>query len=107
MNTTALAPIFSTVVGTSPEELDTPALLNRITSRGARACNQAQKFGAEMAIPDEATSLNNDDGGPFTLNLRIGERVSARSVVLATGARYRRLEVEKLDAFEASSVHYL
>jgi thioredoxin reductase (NADPH) len=72
----------------------------------ARAYNQAQKFGAEMAIPDEATSLNNDDGGPFTLNLRIGDRVSARSVVLATGARYRRLEVENLDAFEASSVHY-
>jgi thioredoxin reductase (NADPH) len=72
----------------------------------ARAYSQAQKFGAEMAIPDEATSLNNDDGGPFTLNLRIGERVSARSVVLATGARYRRLHVENLDAFEASSVHY-
>jgi thioredoxin reductase (NADPH) len=72
----------------------------------ARAYNQAQKFGAEMAIPDEATSLNSDDGGHFTLNLRIGERVSARSVVLATGARYRRLHVENLDAFEASSVHY-
>jgi thioredoxin reductase (NADPH) len=72
----------------------------------ARAYNQAQKFGAEMAIPDEAMSLNNDDGGLFSLNLRIGERVSARSVVLATGARYRRLHVENLDAFEASSVHY-
>jgi thioredoxin reductase (NADPH) len=72
----------------------------------ARAYNQAQKFGAEMAIPDEAMSLNNDDGGHFTLNLRIGERVSARSVVLATGAGYRRLHVENLDAFEASSVHY-
>jgi len=62
----------------------------------ARAYNQAQKFGAEIAIPDEATSLNNDDCGPFTLNLRIGERVSSRSVVLATGARYRRLHVENL-----------
>ena len=38
--------------------------------------------------------------------LRIGERVNARSVVLATGARYRRLDVENLGAFEASSVHY-
>jgi thioredoxin reductase (NADPH) len=74
----------------------------------ARAYNQAQKFGAEMAIPDEATSLATHDGthGHFTLNLRIGERVNARSVVLATGARYRRLDVENLDAFEASSVHY-
>jgi thioredoxin reductase (NADPH) len=57
----------------------------------ARAYNQAQKFGAEIAIPDEATSLAASDGtlGHLTLNLRIGERVNARSVVLATGARYR------------------
>jgi thioredoxin reductase (NADPH) len=74
----------------------------------ARAYNQAQKFGAEMAIPDEATRLAAQDGafGPFTLDLQIGERVSARSVVIATGARYRRLDVTNLDAFEASSVHY-
>ena len=74
----------------------------------ARAYNQAQKFGAEIAIPDEATNLASRDGelGRFTLNLRIGERVNARSVVLATGARYRRLDVENLGAFEASSVHY-
>jgi thioredoxin reductase (NADPH) len=72
----------------------------------ARAYNQAQKFGAEMAIPDEATDLVADNGGPFKLNLRIGEQVQARSVVLAGGARYRRLAVENLDAFEASSIHY-
>jgi thioredoxin reductase (NADPH) len=73
----------------------------------ARAYNQAQKFGAEMAIPDEATSLASvGPDGPFTLDLQIGERVKARSVVLATGARYRRLDVENLDAFEATSVHY-
>jgi thioredoxin reductase (NADPH) len=73
----------------------------------ARAYNQAQKFGAETAIPNEATGLDaNGSRGHFTLNLRIGERVKARSVVLATGARYRRLDVENLDAFEASSVHY-
>ena len=73
----------------------------------ARAYNQAQKFGAEIAIPDEATSLAHDGAlGRFTLNLQIGERVNARAVVIATGARYRRLDVENLDAFEASSVHY-
>jgi thioredoxin reductase (NADPH) len=72
----------------------------------ARAYNQAQKFGAEMAIPDEATSLSGDNGGPFTLRLRIGERVQGRSVVLASGARYRRLGVKNLEAFEASSIHY-
>src|SRR6202040_4439883 len=40
----------------------------------ARAYSQAQKFGAEMAIPDEATSLSVEgDDGTFTLSLRIGE----------------------------------
>ncbi|HEY1933552.1 MAG TPA: FAD-dependent oxidoreductase [Acetobacteraceae bacterium] len=73
----------------------------------ARSYNQAQKFGAEMAIPDEATSLGADGAdGAFTLSLQFGERAKARAVVLATGARYRRLDVENLDAFEASSVHY-
>jgi len=69
-----------------------------------RAFNQAQKFGAEMAIPDEAVKLEcgND---PCHLSLATGERVTARCVVLATGARYRRLEVDGLDQFEGSSVH--
>jgi thioredoxin reductase (NADPH) len=73
----------------------------------ARAYNQAQKFGAEMAIPDEVASLRNDpDPGPIRLTLANDEHVSARSVVIASGARYRRLRVENLDAFEGSSVHY-
>jgi len=60
-----------------------------------------------MAIPDEATSLGtHGPAEPFALNLQNGERVNARSIVLATGARYRRLAVENLDIFEASSVHY-
>ena len=75
----------------------------------ARAYNQAQKFGVEMAIPDEVIglqALGQSDKGQFVLKLSNDERVSARSVVIASGARYRRLEVENLDAFEASSVHY-
>ena len=74
----------------------------------ARAYNQAQKFGAEMAIPDEVIALDvpNDDSSPFVLRLRDGERVSTRSVVVASGAKYRRLAVAKLDEFEMTSVHY-
>lgn len=72
----------------------------------ARAYNQAQKFGAEMAIPDEVATLDGQGGSPFALRLQTGEKVSARSVVLATGARYRRLDVKNLDAFERASVHY-
>jgi thioredoxin reductase (NADPH) len=73
----------------------------------ARAYNQALKFGAEMAIPTEAVSLAADAGdGRFTLQLADDGRVSARSVVIASGARYRQLAVANLDLFEAASVHY-
>jgi thioredoxin reductase (NADPH) len=74
----------------------------------ARAYNQAQKFGAETAIPDEVSALSaqTDGAGNFTLQLSNGERVSARAVVIASGARYRRPAVESLHAFEGSSVHY-
>lgn len=70
-----------------------------------RAYNQAQKFGVQMAIPDEAVAL---ECGLDPLHLRLvsGERVRTRSVVIATGATYRRLAVEGLDQFEAASVHY-
>jgi thioredoxin reductase (NADPH) len=75
----------------------------------ARAYNQAQKFGVEMAIPDEVTALRPFDGAesePFILSLSNSERTKARSIVIATGARYRRLAVTGLEAFEGSSVHY-
>src|SRR5436190_13196555 len=64
----------------------------------ARAYNQAQKFGAEMAIPDEATSLAPDGGASaqLTLTLQTGEQVRARTLVVATGARYRRLPLAHL-----------
>ena len=71
----------------------------------ARAFNQAQKFGVEVAIPDEAIRLEcgND---PCRIDLATGERIQARSIVIATGARYRRLDVDRLDEFEGVSVHY-
>ncbi len=75
----------------------------------ARAFNQAQKFGAEMAIPDEVVRLqcsHDGDGARFQLRLANDERVRARAVVVASGAKYRRLDVENLAAFEGSGVHY-
>ena len=73
----------------------------------ARAYNQAQKFGAEMAIPDEVGRLDmQTDGGCFRLTLADAEQVRSRSVVIASGARYRRLAVRNLASFEGSSVHY-
>jgi thioredoxin reductase (NADPH) len=75
----------------------------------ARAYNQAQKFGAEMAIPDEVTALEphpHPSVARHRLRLANGEQVSARAVVVASGARYRRLEVANLAEFEGTSVHY-
>ncbi|MFC3079436.1 FAD-dependent oxidoreductase [Phenylobacterium terrae] len=72
----------------------------------ARAYNQAQKFGVEIAIPDEVASLAAHPAGGFALALANAEQVRARSVVIAAGARYRRLEVAGIERFEAASVHY-
>jgi thioredoxin reductase (NADPH) len=74
-----------------------------------RAYSQAHKFGVETAIPAEVTGLQPSEGrddGQIVLKLSDDERVRARSVVIASGAQYRRLEVENLGAFEATSVHY-
>jgi thioredoxin reductase (NADPH) len=75
----------------------------------ARAFNQAQKFGAEMAIPDEVVRFqcqHDDDGARFRVHLANEEVVRSRTVVLASGAKYRRLDVENLAQFEGSGVHY-
>jgi thioredoxin reductase (NADPH) len=75
----------------------------------ARAYNQAQKFGVDMAIPDEAIALDAAEfarDGRFALNLANGERANARAVVIASGVRYRRPAAANLAAFEGTSVHY-
>jgi thioredoxin reductase (NADPH) len=71
----------------------------------ARAYNQAQKFGVEFAIPDEVTMLR-CGADPLRLQLRTDELVQARTAVVATGARYRRLGLPNLEEFEGSSLHY-
>ena len=75
----------------------------------ARAHIQAQKFGAEMAIPERVLSLSEcaaSNGSCFSLGLADGGNITARSVVIASGAQYRRLGVANLAQFEGSSVHY-
>src|SRR5262245_24816805 len=74
-----------------------------------RAYTQAQKFGADMTIPVEVRGLacpHTSEHGRFVLKLANNERATARSVVIASGARYRRLGVANLDAYEGSCVHY-
>jgi thioredoxin reductase (NADPH) len=75
----------------------------------ARAYTQAQKFGVEMAIPDEAEHLSiapGDGGSHYHLRTSGDETVRARAVIVASGARYRRLDVANLAQFEGSCVHY-
>jgi thioredoxin reductase (NADPH) len=72
----------------------------------ARAYNQAQKFGAEIAIPDEAAKLEAGAGARFRIMLGDGESVRANSLVIASGARYRRPDISNLSDFEGTSVHY-
>src|ERR1700716_1155448 len=72
-----------------------------------RAFTQAQKFGADIMIPMAAKSLDcaRTDGG-FVLALDGGGTLRARAVVVASGARYRRPDIEKLDRFEGRGVWY-
>src|SRR5215510_4879957 len=72
-----------------------------------RAFTQAQKFGAEIWIPVTAKSLDCAYGnGLFALKTECGQLLRARSVVVASGARYRRPEIENLAAFEGKGVWY-
>ncbi len=70
-----------------------------------RAQAQAQKFGARLAISRMATSLD-CAMQPFRIALDDGRSVKARSVVVATGARYRRLDVADAERFEGQGIHY-
>jgi thioredoxin reductase (NADPH) len=72
-----------------------------------RAFTQAQKFGAEIMIPVSAKALDcTRADGAFALKLDGGEALRARSVVVASGARYRRPEIENLASFEGRGVWY-
>ncbi len=70
-----------------------------------RAQVQAQKFGARLAVSRAVTKLE-CGATPFRLDLDDGTTVSARTIVIATGARYRKLAVPDYDRFEGNGIHY-
>ncbi len=70
-----------------------------------RAFSQAEKFGASIAIARSAARLL-CDRRPFGIQLCSGEVVRARAVVIASGAQYRRLGLERLRDFEGAGVYY-
>jgi len=72
-----------------------------------RAFNQAQKFGANMLIPVSIRSLDcSRTDGAFGLATDCGKNMRAKSVVVASGARYRRPEIANLEKFEGRGVWY-
>jgi thioredoxin reductase (NADPH) len=70
-----------------------------------RAYTQAQKFGAKMMIARGAARL--DCGRhPYAVEIEGGARLAARTVIIATGAEYRKLPLENLSRFEGNGVYY-
>jgi len=70
-----------------------------------RAQIQAQKFGARLAISRNVVGLD-CAARPYRLRLEDGQAVSACAVVVATGARYRKLDVENYAKYEGQGIHY-
>jgi len=70
-----------------------------------RAQVQAQKFGARLAISRRAAAIE-CDSRPMRLQLEDGQRIATRSIVVATGARYRKLDLPDYDKYEGQGIHY-
>ncbi len=70
-----------------------------------RAGVQAAKFGARLAVPAAAVALRSMRGH-HEIKLSNGELTTGRTVVIASGAQYRRLDVARLDDFEGGGVFY-
>jgi thioredoxin reductase (NADPH) len=70
-----------------------------------RAVVQSTKFGATLTIPAEAVRLEVGDDGQV-VHLDDGAELRTRTVVIATGARYCKLDVPRLAQFEGSSIYY-
>jgi thioredoxin reductase (NADPH) len=71
----------------------------------ANAYAQAQKFGAQMLIAKDARGLA-CDRRPYSLKFDGKEKIPGRTVVIATGAQYRKLPLENLSRFEGAGVYY-
>jgi len=71
----------------------------------SRATSQAQKFGAQLMIGTGASRLA-CGRTPYALEIGDGHRLPARAVIIASGAEYRRLQIDNLSQFEGSGVYY-
>ena len=71
----------------------------------SRATSQAQKFGAQLMIGTAAGRLA-CGRTPYALEIGDGHLLPARAVIIASGAEYRRLQIDNLSQFEGAGVYY-
>ncbi|MEL6958579.1 MAG: FAD-dependent oxidoreductase [Pseudomonadota bacterium] len=67
---------------------------------------QAMKFGTRFAVPRRAASVEDRGDGVFCVTMEDGDRVCAKSIVVATGVQYRRLPIPRLEEFENLGIYY-
>jgi thioredoxin reductase (NADPH) len=72
---------------------------------GERAALQARKFGANIAVPAEAVALERQNEH-YLVRLADDRELLTRMVIIASGARYRKLPVARLEEFESASIYY-
>jgi thioredoxin reductase (NADPH) len=70
-----------------------------------RAALQASRFGARLVVPAEAVGFAREDGH-YAIRLANGETVNGLTVIVATGAQYRKLDVPELERYEGLGVYY-
>jgi len=71
-----------------------------------RGLSQCRKFGAEVGVPIEALTIDCTNALSFHIGLNQDECVYARAVVIATGARYRKPDLPRLEHFEGRGIYY-
>ena len=67
---------------------------------------QAMKFGTRFAMPRRVAKLERLEDGAYCATFDNGQRVRGQAVVVATGVQYRRLPIDRLEAFEGAGVYY-
>jgi thioredoxin reductase (NADPH) len=67
---------------------------------------QAMKFGTRFAMPRRVVLLERLEDESFCATFDTGQRVRAKAVVVATGVQYRRLPIDRLEAFEGAGIYY-
>ena len=70
-----------------------------------RAMLQAAAFGARLVVPAEAVGFAREDGH-YAIRLASGDTLNGRTVIVATGAQYRKLDVPDLELYEGVGVYY-